>query len=226
MGIYTHSSCICFSDLHGDGDHKLIIADISQSHQSLRLNVYKGTSILAQLTLIDCPSGVVSFYMNTGEPRIPAIAVSSGSYLYIYKNLKPFYKFCLPPLEVNPIEQDAWTQMADEKMDLSAFREILESLRMDISEIGLTARSQAFLELKDLQDMQAFVSSQRSVEMRRSTCITCLATIKKTPAEDNNLNCLIIGTENCEIFIIEPDAFTILAMVSDLLLTNHANNFL
>ena len=41
----------------------------------------------------------------------PAVAVASGSYIYIYKNLRPYFKFTLPTLEVNPVEYDAWNQV-------------------------------------------------------------------------------------------------------------------
>lgn len=39
-----------------------------------------------------------------------AIAVASGPYIYIYKNLRPYFKFTLPPLEIHPVEQDLWDQ--------------------------------------------------------------------------------------------------------------------
>lgn len=45
------------------------------------------------------------------RPPSPAVAVASGSYIYIYKNLRPYFKFTLPTLEVNPTEFDAWSQV-------------------------------------------------------------------------------------------------------------------
>lgn len=44
-----------------------------------------------------------------------AIAVASGPYVYVYKNLRPYFKFTLPTLEVNPIEQDLWNQVKEVK---------------------------------------------------------------------------------------------------------------
>ena len=40
----------------------------------------------------------------------PAIAVASGPYIYVYKNLRPYFKFTLPPLDIHPVEQDLWNQ--------------------------------------------------------------------------------------------------------------------
>ena len=37
-----------------------------------------------------------------------AIAAAAGSSVYLYKNLKPFYKYSLPSLEVLQTERDLW----------------------------------------------------------------------------------------------------------------------
>ena len=37
-----------------------------------------------------------------------AIAVASGSSIYIYKNLRPGFQFTLPSLEVSGLEKDIW----------------------------------------------------------------------------------------------------------------------
>lgn len=76
----------------------------------MKLKVYRGTGLLSENTLLDLPTGLVSFLMDQHEPRTPAIAVASGPFIYIYKNLRPYFKFTLPTLEVNPLEQDVWNQ--------------------------------------------------------------------------------------------------------------------
>jgi Bardet-Biedl syndrome 1 protein len=42
------------------------------------------------------------------EPRIPAVAVASGSHIYIYKNMRPYFKFTLPTLEIHTTEKELW----------------------------------------------------------------------------------------------------------------------
>ena len=39
-----------------------------------------------------------------------AIALASGSSIYIYKNLRPGFQFTIPSLEVNEIEKDIWAK--------------------------------------------------------------------------------------------------------------------
>jgi hypothetical protein len=49
---------------------------------------------------MEMPTGVCTFYMDTTDPRTPAVAVSCGSFIYVFKNLRPYFKFTLPLLEV------------------------------------------------------------------------------------------------------------------------------
>lgn len=79
----------------------------------MKLKVYRGTGLLSESTLLDLPTGLVSFLMDLHEPRTPAIAVASGPFIYVYKNLRPYFKFTLPTLEVNPLEQDVWSQVKE-----------------------------------------------------------------------------------------------------------------
>lgn len=45
------------------------------------------------------------------------------------------------------------------------------------------------------------------------TVITCLGTLKKNMADDDAVSCLVIGTESQEVYILDPEAFTILSKV-------------
>lgn len=44
--LYTFSSCMCLADLHGDGDYKLIVADLGTGTHNMKLKVYKGIYLL------------------------------------------------------------------------------------------------------------------------------------------------------------------------------------
>ena len=77
----------------------------------------------------------------------------------------------------------------------------------------LTVRSLHFLQLQP-QDLDAFASVHKHAPLKRQTVITCLSTLKKSMAEEDAISCLVIGTENKNIFVLDPEAFTVLAMVS------------
>jgi Bardet-Biedl syndrome 1 protein len=69
--LYTFTQCITLSDISADGDHKLIIADLGTGTYDMKLKVYKGTSLMTENAIIDLPTGVVTFYMDTNEPHTP-----------------------------------------------------------------------------------------------------------------------------------------------------------
>ena len=66
----------------------------------MKLKVYRGTEMTFETPLLNMPTAVSTFYMDNTEPRTPAVAVASGSFIYIYKNLRPYFKFTLPALQV------------------------------------------------------------------------------------------------------------------------------
>ena len=109
--IYTFSSCLTLSDLTGERDTKLVVADLGSGTYNMKLRVYRGTQLLSENTIIDLPTGVVAFHMDQNEPRIPAVAVASGSHIYIYKNMRPYFKFTLPTLDIHPVEKELWASL-------------------------------------------------------------------------------------------------------------------
>ena len=59
-----------------------------------------GTELSFETPLLDLPTGVVTFYMDTTDPRTPAVAIAAGPFVYVYKNMRPYFKFTLPYLQV------------------------------------------------------------------------------------------------------------------------------
>lgn len=104
-GLYTFSSCVNLADLSGEGEKRLLVGDLGSSTSGMKLKVYHGTTLSSESALLDLPAGLVSFFMDLHEPRIPAVAVASGPCVYVYKNLRPYFKFTLPGLEINVLEQ-------------------------------------------------------------------------------------------------------------------------
>ncbi|XP_072031464.1 BBSome complex member BBS1-like isoform X2 [Amphiura filiformis] len=209
--LYTFSSCMTFADINGDGENKLVIADLGTGTYNMKLKVYKGTSLMSENAIIDLPTGVCTFFMDNNEPRVPAIGVASGPYVYVYKNLRPYFKFTLPALDVNPVEQDLWSQAKEDKIDVTVLREMLDSIRREGNEGALTVRSLRFLNLQDREQMESFAQVHKQAPLKRQTVITCIDTLKKTTADEDAISCLVVGTESKQIFALDPEAFTILS---------------
>ncbi|XP_078516912.1 BBSome complex member BBS1 isoform X2 [Lissotriton helveticus] len=210
--LCTFSSCTALADLNGDGECKLVVGDLGTGLSNMKLKVFKGTSLMTENALLDLPTSVVSFMMDQNEPRTPAIAVASGPFVFIYKNLRPYFKFTIPVMDVNPLEQDLWSQAKEDKIDPLTLKEMLEGIRGK-AEIPLSVRSLRFLML-DLPEMESFVNLHKHLPIKRQTAITCMGTLKKNMADEDAVSCLVIGTESQEVYILDSEAFTTLTQVS------------
>lgn len=72
--------------------------------------MWKGTAKASEHALLDVPTAITSFnfVVEANGPCVPALAVAAGSHIYIYRNLRPYYKFVLPNEDVNNEELDIW----------------------------------------------------------------------------------------------------------------------
>ncbi len=55
-------------------------------------------------TRTDTPCALACFYFDVAKNATPAIAVASGPHIYIYRSLRVFFKFTLPPVELDVAE--------------------------------------------------------------------------------------------------------------------------
>ncbi|XP_039639957.1 Bardet-Biedl syndrome 1 protein [Perca fluviatilis] len=208
--LFTFSSCVALADLSGDGERRLVAGDLGPpGGAAMKLKVYRGTALMSESALLDLPSGLAAFFMDLHEPRIPAVAVASGPCVYVYKNLRPYFKFTLPGLEVNALEQDVWQQAREGQIDPLTLKEMLESIRKK-ADVPLSVRSLHFLSL-ETEDMDDFLQLHKQQPIRRQTVITCIGTLKKSTADDDGVSCLVIGTESCHVYVLDPEAFLILS---------------
>ena len=99
--IHAHSSCVRLVDLNGDNSHVLLVADASK-----KMKVYKGTSIVSEHQLLEMPVSMSVFYTSRegagGGGRTPAIGIAGGAYVFIYRHLRPYFKFTLPNVLIDP----------------------------------------------------------------------------------------------------------------------------
>ncbi|XP_014648530.1 PREDICTED: Bardet-Biedl syndrome 1 protein isoform X2 [Ceratotherium simum simum] len=210
--IHTFSACLALADLHGDGEYKLVVGDLGPGGRQPHLKVLKGPTVLTESPLPALPAAAVTFLMEQHEPRTPALALASGPCVYVYKNLRPYFKFTLPQLPPNSLEQDLWNQAKQDQIDHLTLKEMLEGIR-EKAEVPLSVQSLRFLQL-ELSEMEAFVNQHKSKSIKRQTVITTMTTLKKNLADEDAMSCLVLGTENKELLVLDPEAFTILAKMS------------
>ncbi|XP_028565697.2 BBSome complex member BBS1 isoform X2 [Podarcis muralis] len=211
--LYTFSSCVTLADLHGDGDCKLVVGDLGPTGHEMKLKVYHGMDLLSENVLLDLPTSVAAFLMERHELCVPAVGVAAGPYIYVYKNMRPYFRYALPPLEVNSTEKDVWEQAKEDKVDLLSMKETLEMIRENAdrenTEPPLSVQSLRFLAL-DPPEMESFVNQYKMQPLKRQSLITCMTTLKKSLADEGSISCLVLGTENSDIIILDPEPFSML----------------
>jgi hypothetical protein len=107
-------NCMAVGDVVGDGTVQLIVAC---PDSTLRVLDGKSCSVVRTAKLLGEPTALSVFFPDTRTPRVPAVAIACGSTVYVYRNLRPFFKFRLPSLPLHETESSAWSSMLKGDMD-------------------------------------------------------------------------------------------------------------
>lgn len=70
-GLTTLPRNLILTDVAGDGDFRLVLTDLNLDDCKSRLKMYKGTVLSSDQPLPDTACGIISFYTDVLEPRIP-----------------------------------------------------------------------------------------------------------------------------------------------------------
>ena len=62
--LYTFTQCLALSDIHADGDCKLIIADLGTGSYNMKLKVYKSKNIVTFQGIIKASSSLLWICYN------------------------------------------------------------------------------------------------------------------------------------------------------------------
>lgn len=215
-GLRCFSSCVRFADLFGDGESRMVVADTTK-----RLKVYRGTAVVSEHALLDRPVSVCAFHdevssSNSTTPtrRSPGIAVAAGPFVFIYRNLRPYFKFTVEEVQLDPVEVDLWRSLqTNDAFDLASASEVLVQARNGGTR--LSSRSLDFLALEgDAPRQQAYVAAVRFQPLKQETAITCMETIPMTEHQGPDVaSVLVLGTESRLVLILQPSATSVACRV-------------
>lgn len=216
-------------DLQCNNYYKLIAAEIPLALEDKppRLRVYKGNQVVNDQALPGIPSSVQCIYIDEIEPKMPSkmslicfvcakklhnnefisvIAVSVGPSILFYRNLKPYFKYTMPSLMIEPLEQEIWKKLTVERQ-LNYEKLINELKAMNIAQLSTLSHKLISLSEAERED---FIRANSEPKLERLPTIVCMTTIYKNIEEERGPNCLIIVTEASEIFIMDTQNFSIL----------------
>lgn len=102
--LYIFFILIFLVDLNVDFDYKFFVVDLGLGIFDMKFKVFKGISLFMESVIIDLFIVLVTFYMDINDFRIFVVVVVFGLYIYVYKNLRSYFKFILLLLDVNVVE--------------------------------------------------------------------------------------------------------------------------
>lgn len=190
-------------DPAGDGESKLIIADAER-----KLKVYRNTSLISENVLLNTPVSVCVTYSDVAKPRIPSVCVAAGPHVFIYRRLRPYYKFTVPPVPLGNIESGIWKQLAEGGLDLNAAVDALVNARD--SGTTLSARSVDLVNTEDPGERRTIVEAWRHAPLAEQKVITAMEVIKRNMDDDDALSQLVLGTEGGMVLILDVSGASIL----------------
>lgn len=211
IDLVTLPSNLVLVDLQNDNEFKLLVGDLGRGEEAPKLKIFKGAMQISDMVLPDLPLGVVGFYTSDMVPRsIPIIAVAYSSCVYMYRNFKLYYKYYLPSTELNMCEMEVWKQLSNtNNHSIESLKPLIESLK-SIPHKTLTPLSQNLLNLTSEQQLE-YIENNTELPNQKNTEIVCICTMKLNSVERYAVGCLVVATENGDVFILDPQTFTLLS---------------
>jgi Bardet-Biedl syndrome 1 protein len=196
--IRTNTGLMAYIDLNDDGETSLAACDLRK-----KLKIYKGMQLIHEFAMIDEPTAMCVCYTDDFPKRVPNLAVAAGSYIFIYRDMKPYRKWKCPSVDVDPEELDVWRCLGEKSMEVDTAYATLGALRSQGT--SLTSRSVELLGMKKFSQQENFVASVVHTELQQQSLITCMDRIKVEKEEHNSMSLLVVGTEDKYLYILPPD---------------------
>ncbi|EGR30984.1 hypothetical protein IMG5_120000 [Ichthyophthirius multifiliis] len=203
--INVLQSCIALTQLTGDGESRLIIAD-----QDNRLLSYKGINIDQKLSLQDTPIALAYYYPEQQQLPQPILALAANNHVYFHQNMQRIFRFTLPNIEMSQKEKEIW-QLFDGKKEaitkmIEKWNQLKEQQQQDLTYLTLEVLYQSKPQKQyELILQQKFENSQYSIP----DTTTCLGTLYNSLISEFSAQNLIIGTENKMLYIMETNGMKI-----------------
>merc|ERR1719258_870086 len=188
-GMACFSQFMCLSDLHADGDYRLI--------------------------MIDMPTAAQCVYHEVASPAIPTVAIASGQSVYIHRFLQPFLKFTLPAVDIDPQEAELWAELVKDQERLTQIvPHVIERLQqLREKRITLSNRSVDLLALDDLELQVDYILKHLDQPLVQHTAITCMEVMKLNMEDSTAVSLMVIGSKNKLVNILHPGGMRVIKKV-------------
>ena len=227
-GLKAFNQCISLGNVLNDQKNRLICIDVNN-----HLKVFNGEIIEDENSLKNMlpVSGIVTYFSIEKDSGVkyPFLAVASGFHIFIYKFLKGIKKIPIPDEIPNSVEQYIYDLYAMGEIDSKQCLEKLEKFAekymkkredenyediigkvedekiLDHKNESLSNMTQELFNISDDDEKLKFIEKNSNYQIKIYNYITILSSIAKADEFDLEADSLlIVGTENCSLFVINP----------------------
>jgi len=192
-GVNALSECTNISDLIGDGEGMLAVAN-----KNKKLLIFKGTNLHSEHKLLATPSCISHFYVQAG--KAPALAIAAGGHVFIYRNLRPYYRFNIPTQPLDGVEVDAWSEYASRRADAGTTAALLSQARDNGA--NLSAQSMDFLSFEDDASRDQYGQRHAGDRLEPTATVTCMSSLRTAMDEPDAASCLVLACEDGRIMLL------------------------
>ena len=209
--LYTLPNGVDMLDVTGNGDARLVCVDLGTlAANSAKIRVYKGGDQVTEHNMVNAPCGLVGFYTENGEPRSSVLGVGVGSSVFIFKNMRPYFKYTLPFIDVHPKEREIWHKAGlDEELNILTLAKELDLLLKELGAGFISPRTLKFLSM-DPNLRPSFVEQYKRIPLIKNNALTAISVIRRDSWTNPASGCLVLGTEFGEVLVLDPRTFCVM----------------
>ena len=143
-----------------------------------------------------------SFFPSSPPPQkgFPSIAVSAGDSIYMYRNLRPFFKFAVPQEKPDDGEVALWASAHAGQLKGPDLQRELANLKD--AGVRLAPRSLDVLACEDVAAMNAMIDRSQGAGLTTPDYVSCTTTIASTEVDGAGQN-LVVGTELGRLYVMD-----------------------
>ena len=120
--------------------------------------------------------------------------------------MRPYRKWTCPPVEIVQEENEVWSDLKIDMIDIPTAMQRLLAIRED--GLPLSARSMDLL-LMDEDDHESrveYVNDMKAIQnYTQQTLLTCMAPIKKDSDDPDAITYMVVGTESGRVYVLPQD---------------------
>lgn len=107
---------------------------------------------------------------------------------------------------MDPLELDIWEKLQGSSTE--EIQDLIQNLK-SLDPRNLTSQSKTLLSLPESERLE-FIKQNANAKLERLSVVTCLTSLNKNSNAQKVVNCLVVASEDGDVYILDSHAFTIL----------------